>query len=68
MAGALELRLAGPRTYGETRIADAWMGDGNPSAQPEDILRALRLYRTACAILLAVTLVLAIGAAKISLV
>lgn len=58
MAGALGLRLAGPRTYGETRIEDAWMGDGNASAQPNDILRALRLYRTACAIMIAMIVVM----------
>jgi adenosylcobinamide-phosphate synthase len=56
MAGALGLRLAGPRTYGTTRIDDAWMGDGTPNATPTDIARALRLYRTACAAGLALTL------------
>ena len=56
MAGALGLRLAGPRTYGTTRIDDAWMGDGTPYATPADIARALRLYRTACAAGLALTL------------
>ena len=28
MAGALGLRLAGPRVYGGVRVEDAWMGDG----------------------------------------
>ena len=50
MAGALGLRLAGPRIYGDTLVEDAWMGDGRPDATPGDIDRALRLYRTACAI------------------
>ncbi len=50
MAGALGLRLAGPRTYGETRVDDAWMGDGRADAGPGDLRRALALYRTACAI------------------
>ncbi len=53
MAGALRLRLAGPRTYAGVRVDDAWMGDGTPDAGPADIARALRLYRTACALQLA---------------
>ncbi len=48
MAGALGLRLAGPRIYGGATVPDAFMGDGRAEAGPEDIARALRLYRTAC--------------------
>ncbi|MCO5090643.1 adenosylcobinamide-phosphate synthase CbiB [Bosea sp. (in: a-proteobacteria)] len=48
MAGALGLRLAGPRVYGETRVEDHWMGDGRADATAADIRRALRLYRRAC--------------------
>jgi adenosylcobinamide-phosphate synthase len=48
MAGALGLRLAGPRTYGETRVEDAWMGNGTPEATPDHLRRALALYRLAC--------------------
>jgi adenosylcobinamide-phosphate synthase len=47
MAGALGLRLNGPKTYGEERVDDAWMGDGRALAHPGDIDRALRLYRNA---------------------
>ena len=50
MAGALGLRLAGPRMYGETRVDDGWMGDGRAEAEPRDLDRALALYRTACAL------------------
>jgi adenosylcobinamide-phosphate synthase len=50
MAGALGLRLNGPRVYGDKRVDDAWMGDGHPAAAPDDIARALALYRTACGI------------------
>ena len=53
MAGALGLRLAGPRIYGGVRVEDSWMGDGRAEAAPEDIERALALYRTACLILFA---------------
>jgi adenosylcobinamide-phosphate synthase len=48
MAGALGLRLAGPRVYGETRVEDGWMGDGRAAATAEDLRRALALYRLAC--------------------
>ena len=48
MAGALGLRLAGPRVYGETLVDDAFMGDGRREATAADITRALRLYRAAC--------------------
>jgi adenosylcobinamide-phosphate synthase len=50
MAGALGLRLAGPRVYGTTLVDDAWMGDGSAAATPADLRRALLLYRTACAV------------------
>ena len=61
MAGALGLRLAGPRVYGETRVDDAWMGDGRPSATSADIRRALSLYRVACGLQLGVVAVLAVS-------
>ena len=49
MAGALSLRLAGPRIYGDTRVDDAWMGDGRSEATLGDLELALILYRIACA-------------------
>ncbi|WP_093568950.1 adenosylcobinamide-phosphate synthase CbiB [Methylobacterium sp. 174MFSha1.1] len=51
MAGALGLRLAGPRVYGTTRVEDAWMGSGRAEATAADIRRALALYRRACGLL-----------------
>ena len=60
MAGALGLRLAGPRSYGGILVDDGWMGRGRAEANPSDILAALRVYRLACAIqagLIAVLLV-----------
>jgi adenosylcobinamide-phosphate synthase len=50
IAGALGLKLAGPRVYGETLVEDAFMGEGRRDAAPADIRRALRLYRLACLI------------------
>jgi adenosylcobinamide-phosphate synthase len=49
MAGALGLRLAGPRVYSGHAVEDHWMGDGRAEATAADIRRALALYRTACA-------------------
>lgn len=60
MAGALGLKLAGPRIYGETRVEDHWMGDGRAAANAADIRRALKLYRGACGLLWALA---ALGAA-----
>ena len=68
MAGALGLKLAGPRVYGETLVDDAFMGRGEREATACDIRRALSLYRRAsvvqAAALAALTL-LAVGRAAI---
>jgi adenosylcobinamide-phosphate synthase len=48
IAGALGLRLAGPRRYAGETIDDAWMGAGRAAAIPSDIRRALRLLVLAC--------------------
>jgi adenosylcobinamide-phosphate synthase len=50
MAGALGLKLAGPRVYGETLVDDAFMGSGRREAGAADIRRALGVYQRACAI------------------
>jgi adenosylcobinamide-phosphate synthase len=49
MAGALGLKLAGPRIYDGVAVQDAYMGEGRREATPCDIRRGLRLYRIACA-------------------
>jgi adenosylcobinamide-phosphate synthase len=54
MAGALGLSLAGPRVYGGVTIDDALMGDGRREANAADIRRALALFHSADAILIAV--------------
>ncbi|MBV8795592.1 MAG: cobalamin biosynthesis protein CobD, partial [Hyphomicrobiales bacterium] len=43
MAGALGLKLAGPRVYGEILVDDAFMGNGRRETDGADIRRALRL-------------------------
>jgi adenosylcobinamide-phosphate synthase len=50
MAGALGLKLAGPRVYGEIRVDDAFLGEGRLGATAADIRRGLALYRRAAAI------------------
>jgi adenosylcobinamide-phosphate synthase len=49
MAGALGLRLGGPRAYGSHRVDGAWLGSGSAEATPADIRRALRIFRCAAA-------------------
>jgi adenosylcobinamide-phosphate synthase len=61
MAGALGLRLAGPRIYDGIQVDDAMMGDGRRAADAADIRAALRLYRHADAILIGLIAVLALG-------
>jgi adenosylcobinamide-phosphate synthase len=48
VAGALGLKLAGPRVYDVERVEDAFMGDGRYEAGAGDIRNALALYRIAC--------------------
>ncbi len=61
MAGALGLKLAGPRVYGDTLVDDAFMGDGSRDATAADILRALRLYKAACTVQALLLLALALA-------
>lgn len=54
MAGALGLALAGPRSYGGVVVDDIFMGEGGRHAtDAADIRRALRLFRIADALLIA---------------
>jgi adenosylcobinamide-phosphate synthase len=61
MAGALGLALAGARVYGGIMVDDATMGDGRRDANAEDIRAALKLYRCADAILIALVAALALA-------
>jgi adenosylcobinamide-phosphate synthase len=64
MAGALGIKLAGPRSYGGSLVEDHWMGDGRKGSTASDIRRALALYRTACAMQIAVYALLALAIAQ----
>jgi adenosylcobinamide-phosphate synthase len=54
MAGALGIRLAGPRVYNGVEVNDHWMGDGRSDLTAGDIRDALKLYRVACGLQIAV--------------
>ncbi len=60
MAGALGLKLAGPRIYDGVRVEDADMGDGRSAATAADIRASLTLYRRADALLIALLAVLSV--------
>lgn len=47
MAGALGISIAGPRSYGGVEAPAAYMGDGRRDVGAADIRAALRLYRWA---------------------
>ena len=57
-AGALGLRLNGPKRYGDTFVDDAWMGRGRADAGPADIRNALQLSRMACVLLFGLAAIL----------
>ncbi len=46
LAGALDIRLGGPRSYQGRKADLAWMGDGRTKLKADDIGDALRLYNT----------------------
>ena len=59
MAGALGLSLAGPRSYGGVGVDDVLMGNGRREANAADIRRALALFHSADAVLIALLAVIA---------
>ena len=59
MAGALDLSLGGPRSYGGKKSDCAWLGEGRREANATDIEAALDLYGRADGLLIALVLALA---------
>jgi len=51
MAGALDLRLAGPIRYDGVRHDKPWIGSGRSDADPLDLRWALAIYVQACPLL-----------------
>lgn len=47
-AGALGLRLGGPRRYGDSQVDGAWLGDGRAETDETDVDAGLKLYVRAC--------------------
>jgi adenosylcobinamide-phosphate synthase len=62
MAGALGIRLSGPRIYDGVRVEERWVGGGRSVLTAEDIRAALRLYRLACGLQIAVLAVIVVAA------
>ena len=60
MAGALGLKLNGPRIYDGEIVDDPYMGDGRSAVTVADIRAALKLYRLACGIQMIVLAILAV--------
>lgn len=54
MAGALGIRLSGPRIYDGVAVDERWVGEGRSELAAKDIRRALKLYRMACGLQIAV--------------
>lgn len=43
MAGALSLRLGGPRSYGDLAVDGTWLGEGRETAEKADILHGVQI-------------------------
>jgi len=63
MAGALDIRLGGPRSYGHRQVDLPAMGSGRDRLTAQDIDRALHLYRRSLWLLLALVGFAALGVA-----
>ena len=60
MAGALGVRLSGPRIYHGSTADEPWLNEGARDPQAADIRRALQLYRRAMMLLAAMFAMLAL--------
>ena len=60
MAGALGIKLSGPRKYGDVTVDDDFVGDGRAELGAADIRAAVKLYRVACAVQAGVVALLAL--------
>jgi adenosylcobinamide-phosphate synthase len=61
MAGALGIRLSGPRVYDGVPVEERWVGEGRSQLTAKDIRTALKLYRTACGLQIAVLVLIVFG-------
>ncbi|MDO5646448.1 adenosylcobinamide-phosphate synthase CbiB [Paracoccus sp. (in: a-proteobacteria)] len=60
MAGALNIRLSGPRVYADRIAPEPWLNETAPDPTAASIDRALRIYRRGVALFGAVLVVLAV--------
>ncbi|MCT4607776.1 MAG: adenosylcobinamide-phosphate synthase CbiB [Pelagimonas sp.] len=60
LAGALGIRLSGPRAYGDHTVNEPWVNGSCPDPKPVDLMRGLSLYRRAMALMGLALLVLAL--------
>jgi adenosylcobinamide-phosphate synthase len=65
LAGALGIRLGGPRSYQGRKADLAWMGDGRTKLERDDIGDGLRLYNTGLNIVTALVVIACIISWKI---
>jgi adenosylcobinamide-phosphate synthase len=61
MAGALGVRLSGPRVYNGSLANEPWLNDGARDPVADDIFQGLKLYRRAMLLLVALLAVLALA-------
>ena len=59
MAGALTVRLSGPRRYGGTVTEEPWVNSSAPNPTASDVLRGLALFRRSTMLLAALLALLA---------
>ncbi len=64
MAGALDVRLGGPRVYAGSETADPWLNAAAPDPRPSDTRRRLRLYVRTLLLAALLLLALAVGGAQ----
>ena len=61
MAGALGIRLSGPRIYDGVPVEERWVGEGRSELTAKDVRAALKLYRAACGLQIAVLVLIVIS-------
>lgn len=59
MAGALRVRLSGPRVYSDGIADEPWVNAGAPDPAAADVYRGLSLYRRAVFVVAAALAILA---------
>jgi adenosylcobinamide-phosphate synthase len=64
MAGALGIRLSGPRIYDGVPVEERWVGEGRSELTAKDVRRAVTLYRTACGLQIVVLVVIVVSIAS----